>query len=112
MAARRGELQDTAMPCFACGSGGGGHRKSRANIVCRDCGHEENAGLNAARNFQLRALPGRAVAPSDASRGSGCRSQGALTAIASPSGPAAMRAPESRDGRDGNPDFVRRGELQ
>ena len=116
-AARRGgevikvELQDTAMPCFVCGSVSGGHRKSRAHFMCRDCGHEENADLNAARNILFRALPGRAMAPLEASRGSGSGSQGAQTAIASPSGPATMRASESRDYGGGNGESVLHGKF-
>ena len=117
-AARRGgtaikfELQDTAMPCSACGSESDGPRKSRANFVCRDCGHVENVDLHAARNILFRALPGRVVAPREASREPGSVSQGARTAIESPSGPAIMAASENRDGRDGNPDTVLCRELQ
>ncbi len=116
-AARRGgkvikvALQDTAMPCFVCGSVSGGHRKSRAHFMCCDCGHEENADLNAARNILFRALPGRAMAPLEASRGSGSGSQGAQTAIASPSGPATMRASESRDDGGGNGESVLHGKF-
>ena len=99
-AARRGgtviavdlDDSDTATPCFACGSVSDGPRKSRANFVCGDCGHEENADLNAARNILFRAIPGRAMAPREASRDSGFGSQGAPKAIESPSGPATMRA--------------------
>ncbi len=104
-AARRGgtviavDLDDAAIPCFACGSVSERKGKSRAGFVCRDCGHTENADLNAARNILFRALPGRAMAPRQASRGPG--SQGAQTAIASPSGPATMRASKNRDNGGG-----------
>ncbi len=116
--ARRGgavievDLQDTAMPCFACGSVSDSHRKSRANFVCGVCGHEESADLNAARNILFRALPGRAMTPRQASRDSGFGSQGAQRAIASPSGPATMRASESRDDGGGNRKSIQRGDLQ
>ena len=66
-AARRGgtvitvELQDTSMPSSIYGSVSDGPRKSRANFMCRDCGHEENADLNAARNIRFHALQARAM---------------------------------------------------
>ena len=118
-AARRGgtviavDLDDsgTATPCFACGSVSDSPRKSRANFVCGDCGHEENADLNAARNILFRAFLGRAMAPREASRDSGFRSQGAQKAIASPSGPATMRASKSPDG-GGDRESVEHGESQ
>ena len=99
---------DTATPCFACGSVSDSPRKSRANFVCGDCGHEENADLNAARNILFHALPGRAMAPREASSGFG--SQGAQRAIASPSGPATMRASEDRDDGGGIRESVERGQ--
>ena len=102
---------DTATPCFACGSVSDRPRKSRANFVCGDCGHEEAADLNAARNILFRAFPGRAMAPREASRDSGFGSQGAQRAIASPSGPATMRASENRDG-GGDRESVEHGKLQ
>ena len=116
-AARRGgtvievdlQDQDTAMPCYACGSVSERQMKSRAGFVCSDCGHTESADLNAARNILFCALPGRAMAPREASRGPG--SQGAETAIASPSGPATMRASESRNG-GGKRESVERGGSQ
>ena len=97
-AARRGSTviavdlddSDTATSCFACGSVSDSPRKSRANFVCGDCGHEENVDLNVVRNILFRALPGRAMAPREASRDSGSGSQGAPKAVASPSGPATM----------------------
>lgn len=116
-AARRGgtvievELQDIAMPCFAYGSVGDGHRKSRAKFVCRDCGYEETVDLNTARNILFRALPGRAMAPRRASRGSGSGSQCAQTAIASPPGPAVMHASEGRDRGGRNGKSVQHGEF-
>lgn len=108
-AARRGgtvikvELPETAMPCLVCGSVSDGQRKSQANFVCRDCGHEENADVNAALIIQIRALPGHAMAPREASRVAGSGSRGAQTAVARPSGPAAKRTSEGRDcgGRNG-----------
>ena len=118
-AARRGgaviavdlDDSDTATPCFACGSVSDSPRKSRANFACGDCGHEENADLNAARNILFRAFPGRAMAPREASRDSGFESQGAQKAIESPSGPATMRASENRD-VGGDREFVEHGKLQ
>ena len=64
-AARRGgrvitvELQDASMPTSIYGSVSDGPRKSRANFMCRDCGYEENADLNAARNIRFHALQAR-----------------------------------------------------
>lgn len=66
-AARRGgtvitvELQDTSMLSSIYGSVSDGPRKSRANFMCRDCRHEENADLNAARNIRFHALQARAM---------------------------------------------------
>ena len=117
-AARRGgaviavDLEDMAMPCFACGSAGGRGKRSRASFVCGDCGHTENADLNAARNILFRALPGRAMAPREASRGSGSGSHGARKAIASPPGPATMRASENRDDGGGNRKLAGPGGFQ
>ena len=103
--------QDAAMPCFDCGSVSETQGKARAGFACRDCGLTENADLNAAGNILFCALPGRAMALREASRGPG--TQGARTAIASPSGPATMRASESRgDGGGRNRKSVERGELR
>ena len=71
--------QDTAMPCYACGSVSERQGKSRAGFMCSDCRHTESADLNAARNILFFALPGRAMAPRETSRGPG--PQGAQTAI-------------------------------
>ena len=116
-AARRGgtvievdlQDQDMAIPCFACGSLSERKGKSRAGFMCSDCGHTESADLNAARNILFCALPGRAMAPLEASRGPG--PQGAQTAIASPPGPATMRVSGSRNS-GGKRGSVERGGSQ
>ncbi len=45
----------TSQCCSVCGFVHKGNRKSQSEFVCLECGHEENADVNAARNIQARA---------------------------------------------------------
>jgi putative transposase len=41
----------TSQRCCVCGHVDRGNRLSQARFVCRACGHEDNADVNAARNI-------------------------------------------------------------
>ncbi len=45
----------TSQCCSVCGFVHKGNRKSQSEFVCLECGHEENADVNAAKNIQARA---------------------------------------------------------
>jgi putative transposase len=47
----------TSQCCNACLHIEKGNRKSQAEFKCRQCGHEDNADINAAKNIQLLARP-------------------------------------------------------
>jgi putative transposase len=46
----------TSRTCNACGYEAKSNRKSQAEFVCGQCGHTENADLNAAQNIRSRAV--------------------------------------------------------
>ena len=46
----------TSQQCAACGHISKENRKTQANFKCVECGQEENADLNAARNIHVRGL--------------------------------------------------------
>ena len=46
----------TSRTCNACGYEAKSNRKSQAEFACGQCGHAENADVNAARNIRSRAL--------------------------------------------------------
>ena len=45
--------------CSACGTVSAGHDPLQPEIVCGDCGHRQNAELNAACNVLLAGVPGQ-----------------------------------------------------
>jgi IS605 OrfB family transposase len=45
----------TSQCCSVCGFINKGNRKSQSEFVCLECGHKENADVNAAKNIQARA---------------------------------------------------------
>lgn len=48
----------TSQRCFKCGHTARNNRRSQARFVCRECGYEVNADLNAARNIAWKYLAG------------------------------------------------------
>jgi putative transposase len=53
----------TSQRCNACGHIARGHRRSQSEFRCRECSHQGNADLNAARNVRDRHLAGWASGP-------------------------------------------------
>ena len=49
------KAQNTSRRCSACGYIDKKNRKSQSEFCCKQCGHSENADLNAAKNIALRA---------------------------------------------------------
>jgi IS605 OrfB family transposase len=47
--------RDTSRTCSACGSCDKANRKSQSHFCCLECGFEDNADRNAARNIEARA---------------------------------------------------------
>lgn len=47
--------QYTSQTCSACGIIDKQSRESQARFICRHCGHEENADINAAKNILMRS---------------------------------------------------------
>jgi len=52
----------TSQQCSVCGFISKENRKSQAEFVCLNCGHAENADINAAKNIALRAAVNQPIA--------------------------------------------------
>lgn len=55
--------RNTSRECAECGHTDRGNRRSQAEFVCRSCGHEAPADLNAARNIASRGEVMRPIVP-------------------------------------------------
>ena len=64
---------NTSRRCNECGHTDPENRKSQARFVCRRCGHEANADVNAARNILELAIGITAAGQAAAGRGAGVR---------------------------------------
>ncbi|WOX58622.1 RNA-guided endonuclease InsQ/TnpB family protein [Methanoculleus receptaculi] len=52
----------TSQQCSVCGFVSKENRKSQSEFVCLECGHSENADINAAKNIALRAAVNQPIA--------------------------------------------------
>lgn len=68
----------TSQRCNVCGHLARGNRTSQALFCCRECSHQGNADLNAARNIRDRHLVGWASGPSGGPSSTGLLSQASL----------------------------------
>jgi len=48
--------RNTSRTCNSCGHIDKKNRKNQSEFVCRKCGHEDNADLNAAKNIRIKGL--------------------------------------------------------
>lgn len=51
----------TSQACSVCGYISKENRKSQSEFVCQECGHSENADINAAKNISFRAAVNRPI---------------------------------------------------
>jgi putative transposase len=65
----------TSQRCNRCGHTHRGNRRSQSDFRCRECHHQVNADLNAARNIRDKYLVGWGSAPSGAPQSTGVSSQ-------------------------------------
>lgn len=49
--------RNTSRRCHSCGHTAKGNRESQARFRCQNCGHEDHADINAAKNILTRGLP-------------------------------------------------------
>lgn len=86
--------------CSACGTVSSEHDRLQPEFVCGDCGHRQNADLNAARNVLFAGVPGATGGSREASGDTGDETA-APKSVASSTGPDASCA-EGEAGSGGN----------